>query len=298
MLKKISVDSEDYPQSLRNISKLPKQLYVLGDEKILNEKGIAIIGSRVCTPEGKKIAEEFAKKLAEQGLCIISGMAKGIDTAAHVGALKAGGKTIAVLGGGFNHIFPKENIKLFNSIIENKGVVISEYRENTKPCSNGFIQRNRIVSGLSMGVLIIEAKHRSGTAITANFARLQGRKIFCIPHSLEQKEGIGTNRQIKNGAKLVTAPEEIIEELNIKIEQNKVVEERKIEIIDIPEEYLPVYKYISDIPINIDELCKKTKLEISKVNYMLTMMELEGYIEQLPGKNFVKGGLNVYSKNR
>lgn len=288
MLKKISVNNADYPNNLINIPKPPKQLYVLGNEKILNDKGIAIIGSRVCTPEGKKIAEEFAKKLAEQGLCIISGMAKGIDTAAHVGALKAGGKTIAVLGGGFNHIFPKENEKLFANIIENNGAVVSEYRENTKPCSNGFIQRNRIVSGLSIGVLIIEAKHRSGTAITANFARIQGRKIFCIPHGLEQKEGIGTNRQIKNGAKLVTSPEEIIEELKIKIKLNKNVEEKQIEIIDIPEEYLPVYKYISDSPINIDELCKKTKLEISKVNYLLTMMELEGYIEQLPGKNFIK----------
>lgn len=288
MAKKITIKNDNYPELLRNIPKLPKQLYVLGDEKILNEKGIAIIGSRVCTAEGEKIAEEFAKKLAEHGLCIISGMAKGIDTAAHVGALKAGGKTIAVLGGGFNHIFPKENEKLFNSIIENNGAVVSEYMENTKPCSNGFIQRNRIVSGLSMGVLIIEAKHRSGTAITANFARVQGRKLFCIPHSLEQKEGIGTNRQIKNGAKLVTTPEEIIDELNIKIEQNKKVEEKQIAIINVPEEYLSVYKYITDKPINIDELCKKTKLEISKVNYMLTMMELEGYIEQLPGKNFIR----------
>ena len=290
MSKKVCIKDEEYPEKLKNIKKPPKQLYILGDEKILNEKSVAIIGSRVCTPEGAKIAENFAKELSKSGICIISGMAKGIDTAAHIGALKAGGKTIAVLGGGFNHIFPRENKKLFSNIIENRGAVVSEYEENVKPESKRFIQRNRIVSGLSMGVLIVEAKHRSGTAITAGFAMAQGRKIFCIPHSLEQKEGIGTNRQIKKGAKLVTTPQEIIDELQIKTKEIKAKKEPVIEIVDVPEEYMPVYKYITEKPINIDEICKKTKLEISKVNYILTMLELEGYIEQLPGKFFVKGG--------
>lgn len=290
MVKKITIKDEEYPSNLKNIPNPPKQLYVLGDEQILNQKSIAIIGSRVCTEEGAKIAEKFAKELSQKGICIVSGMAKGIDTAAHIGALKAGGKTVAVLGGGFNHIFPKENKKLFLSIIENGGGVVCEYGENTKPEAKRFIQRNRIVSGLSMGVLIIEAKHRSGTSITASFAKSQGKNIFCIPHSLEQKEGIGTNKQIKNGAKLVTTPQEIIEHLNIKTEKVKENKQIKIDIINIPEEYMPIYKYISVQPINIDELCKKTKLEISKVNYILTMLELEGFIEQLPGKFFVIGG--------
>lgn len=284
----IKIKDKKYPDNLKGISKPPKQLYVLGNESILNEKSIAIIGSRVCTDEGKKLAEYFAKELSKNGICIISGMAKGIDTSAHIGALKAGGKTIAVLGAGFNHIFPKENKELFSEIIKNDGAVIAEYSENVKPKAEGFAQRNRIVSGLSMGVLIIEAKHRSGTAITANFARSQGRKIFCIPHSLEQKEGIGTNRQIKKGAKLVTTPEEIIKELNIqtkKIIENK---EKTIEIEDVAKEYMPIYKLISEKPINVDELCKKTKMEISKMNYILTMLELEGYINQLPGKFFVR----------
>lgn len=285
---KIRNSDEGYPESLKQIPNPPKQLYVLGNEQILNEKSIAIIGSRVCTPEGEKIAEQFAKELSKNGICIVSGMAKGIDTAAHTGALKAGGKTIAVLGGGFKHIFPKENEKLFFSIIENGGAAVCEYDEDTTPEARRFIARNRIVSGLSMGVLIVEAKHRSGTAITADFARIQGRKIFCIPHSLEQKEGIGTNRQIKNGAKLVTTPMEIIEELKIKTEEIKENKGKVIEIANVPEEYMPVYKYITEKPINIDEICKKTKMEISKVNYILTMLELEGYIEQLPGKNFIR----------
>lgn len=285
---KITIKDKEYPESLKNIPKPPKQLYVLGNEKLLKEKSVAIIGSRVCTEEGKKIAENFAKELSKNGICIISGMAKGIDTSAHIGTLKAGGKTVAVLGGGFNHIFPKENKQLFSKIIENNGAVVSEYSENVEPQSRYFIQRNRIVSGLSMGILIIEAKHRSGTAITAGFAKVQGRKIFCIPHSLEQKEGIGTNRQIKEGAKLVTSPQEIIKELNIRTEKIITSEEKIIEIENVPEEYLPVYKHIAQKPINIDEICKKTELEISKVNYILTMLELEGYIEQLPGKFFVR----------
>lgn len=285
---KINIEDEKYPENLRIIQKPPKQLYVLGNEQILSEKSIAIIGSRVCTDEGAKIAEKFAKTLSKNGICIVSGMARGIDTAAHIGALKAGGKTIAVLGGGFKHIFPKQNEKLFLSIIENGGAVVCEYDEDTKPEAKRFVERNRIVSGLSMGVLIIEAKHRSGTSITASFAKSQGRTIFCIPHSLEQKEGIGTNRQIKNGAKLITTPEEIIQELNIKVEKSKEEKETVIEITNVLEEYLPVYKYITENPINIDEICKKTKLEISKVNYILTMLELEGHIEQLPGKFFVR----------
>lgn len=288
MTKIIELENEKYPEKLRNIQKPPKQLYVLGDENILNTKSVAIIGSRVCTPEGAKLAENFAKELSKKGICIISGMARGIDTSAHIGALKTGGKTIAVLGSGFNHIFPAENIGLFSKIIENGGTVITEYKEDTKPSQNGFVQRNRIVSGLSDGVLIIEAKHRSGTAITASFARSQGKKIFCIPHGLEQREGIGTNRQIKMGAKLVTEAQEIIEELKMEVKEIKN-DEKNIEILNVPEEYMPVYKYITENPINVDVICKKTKLEISKVNYLLTMMELEGYIEQLPGKNFIRG---------
>ena len=142
-----------------------------------------------------------------------------------------------------------------------------------------------------MGVLIVEAKHRSGTAITADFAIKQGKKLFCIPHGLEEKEGVGTNRLIKNGAKLVTKPEDILEELKIvsvKMEQ----EDNQIHIdLDkqmVSKDYYPVYKHIGEKPINIDELCKKTSLDISKVNYILTMLELEGYIRQLPGKNFVR----------
>lgn len=285
---KIEIEDDAYPSNLRNIQYPPKKLYVLGNEKLLKEKCISIVGSRACTEKGIEIAKKFAKDLCSHNLCIVSGMALGIDTAAHIGALKAGGKTIAVLGSGFKYIFPKENNKLFNQILENGGAIISENEENVQVSPQGFVLRNRIVSGLSMGVLVVEAKHRSGTSITADFAFKQGKKVFCIPHGIEEKEGVGTNRLIKRGAKLVTCPQDILDELKIKTKKI----EQEIELSDnyelVPEEYMPVYKYISKTPINVDELCKKTKLEISKVNYILTMLELEGYIEQLPGKNFVR----------
>lgn len=288
-VQKIKYEDEKYPDTLRNIAYPPKQLYVVGDVTLLKEKCMSIIGSRVCTPKGAEIAEDFAKKLSKRKICIVSGMAKGIDTSAHIGALKAGGKTIAVLGGGFNHIFPKENKNLFLEIIKNGGAVVSEYAENVSTSSQGFIQRNRIVSGLSMGVLVVEAKTRSGTSITADFARRQGKKVFCIAHGIEEKEGIGTNRLIKNGAKLVTCVDDILKELKINSEKNvDNKQEKTIEIVNIPKEYEEVYKSITKEPISIDEICKKTKLEISEVNYKLTMLELEGYIEKLPGNFFVK----------
>ena len=288
-VQKIEYEDEKYPNTLRNIAYPPKQLYVVGDVTLLKEKCISIIGSRVCTPKGAQIAEEFAKNLSKRKICIVSGMAKGIDTSAHIGALKAGEKTIAVLGGGFNHIFPKENKNLFLEIIKNGGAVVSEYAENVATSSQGFIQRNRIVSGLSMGVLVVEAKKRSGTSITADFARRQGKKVFCIAHGIEEKEGIGTHRLIKTGAKLVTCVDDILKDLKINSEKNvNNKQEKTIKIVNVPEEYEKVYKSITKEPISIDEICKKTKLEISEVNYKLTMLELEGYIEKLPGNFFVK----------
>ena len=288
-VKIIKIENEEYPESLSAIKWAPKQLYVLGNEKLLKEKCISIIGSRACTEKGRRIAEEFASKLCKAGLTIVSGMAKGIDTAAHVGALNTNGRTIAVLGAGFNHIFPEENMELFKEILKSGGAIVSEYEENTDIRSQQFVERNRIVSGLSEAVFVVEAKTKSGTSITADFATKQGKKVFCLAHGIEEKEGIGTNRLIKKGAKLVTCPEDIIEELKLNVEIPKDEDiQIKIKESAVPEEYLSVYKYINENPINVDELCKKTKLNMSNVNYILTMLELEGFIKQLPGKYFVR----------
>ena len=286
MIKEIRIEDDLYPQSLRDIKNPPKKLYLLGNESLLKEKCISVIGSRLCTEKGRELAEKFAKDLSKVGMCIVSGMAKGIDTAAHIGALKTTGKTIAVLGGGFNHIFPKENEKLFFEILERGGTIISEYEENVEPTPRQFVERNRIVSGLSMGVLVIEAKYRSGTSITADFAKSQNRKVFCIAHGIDEKEGAGTNRLIKNGAKLVTCIEDITNEFNINTEA--LTKQSKKQEIIVPKEYIPIYKFIGENPINADEICKKSNISISQVNYVLTMLELEGYIKQVAGGFFVK----------
>ena len=284
-MKILKKEDINYPENLNKIKNPPKVLYVLGNIGNLNKKGIAIIGSRVCTPEGAKIAREFAFELSKMGICIISGMAKGIDSEAHIGALKAGGATIAVLGSGFKHIYPEENKELFNDIIKNNGTVITEYLEDTEVCSKGFVQRNRIVSGLSEGVFIVEAKHRSGTAITAEFAKTQKKPIFCIPHNIGQKEGIGTNRILQNNGILVTMPEDIIKYLKIKTKSTLNKKQKEISSY-IPVEYREVYECIKNKETNIDEICRKLKKDISKINYELTMLEIGGYICSLPGKNF------------
>lgn len=282
-IKILKIDNKKYPERLRNIKNPPQELYVLGDETILSNKGIAIIGSRCYTEYGKKYATKFAKELSEQNLTIISGMASGIDSFAHTACLSVGGKTIAVLGSGFNYIYPEENKELFYKIISNGGAVITEFKPNIMPNSKNFPIRNRIVSGLSCGVLVIEAAYRSGTSITAGLAKEQGKKVFCIPSNLDRTKGIGTNNLIKEGASLITCTNDILEELNLeKIQENN---ERKI---IIPPEYINIYNAIESEATNINVICKKLKTDISQINASLMLMELEGYIKSLPGNYYEK----------
>ncbi len=180
-MKVIKLFDKDYPEKLRNIDDPPRELYVLGNEKILNEFGLAIIGCRQYSEYGKKVAKDISFKLAKRGINIISGLAKGIDSFAHVGCMVAGGKTIAVLGSGFNNIYPKENIEIFNEIIKTGGAVITEYLPDVKPIGTNFPFRNRIISGLSDGVIVIEATKKSGTMITVDYALEQGKEIFAVP---------------------------------------------------------------------------------------------------------------------
>lgn len=280
-IKQIKYTDEKYPKQLKLIQNPPQQLYLMGNENILENTGIAIIGSRCSTEYGEQHATKFSKELAKQGLNIISGMALGIDTCAHNGALSVGGTTIAVLGSGFNHIYPEENIELFENIISKGGAVISEYPPNTRPESYYFPERNRIVSGLSSGVLVIEAVYRSGTSITAKLAEKQGRTVFCIPSNLGRKNGVGTNTLIKEGAKLVTHSDDILQYLGIE----KITEPPKIKI---PAEYAPIYNAIEDEPTNINIICKKLNTNISEINASLMLMELEGYIKSLAGNYYEK----------
>ena len=280
-IEEINIENKLYPMRLREIKNPPQKLYVIGDTKILNNESISIIGSRCCTPYGAETAKRFAKELAQNEITIVSGMAKGIDTESHLGAIEAEGKTIAILGSGFNHIFPSK--KVFEKILQSGGAVITEYEPDVEVSSQGFRDRNRIVAGLSLGILVIEAKVKSGTSITASYAKSFKRKIFCIPHTIEDKAGIGTNRLLKNGAILVTKPEDILKYFN------KATKIKKMEInklIEIPEKYKKVYKELQNEPLNAEQISKKTKCNIIETNTILTMMELEEYIESLPGNYF------------
>lgn len=280
-VKIINYEDELYPSSLRNIDKPPQKLYVLGDEAILNNECISIVGSRNCTDYGADIAFNFADKLAQRGITIVSGMARGIDSKAHLGAIEGKGKTIAVLGSGFNHIYPSK--ELYKQILENGGTVITEYEENTGVFSQGFRERNRIIAGLSIGTLVIEAKEYSGTGITAEYTKKYNRELFCIPHLIGDKSGIGTNRLLKRGAKLVTDVEDLVKYFKTTKFIENIPQKKQLEI---PDEYREVYEKIQTKAINASEISKLTQKSISEINTILTMLELEGFIENLPGNNF------------
>ena len=286
-IKIIKKDDKFYPKKLLKIKDSPEQLYVLGDLSLLNKKSLAIIGSRDCTEYGYKQAIRFSKEIAEQDICIVSGMAIGIDSAAHIGAKSELGKTVAVLGGGFNNIFPKENEELFYEILEEGGCIISEYPPDVEADSKNFPIRNRIVSGLSDGVLVVEARYRSGTSITARFAKDQGKKIFCIPSNVDSTTGYGTGTLIKEGAKLVLSPQDILDSYGINLDSEDVIEEEKQDI-EIDEEYKTVYNVLSKIPININEISKKANKNIGEVNVILTMLELQGVIKQVGANEFIR----------
>lgn len=283
-LKIIQIEDDMYPDCLKTIKNPPKKLYALGDETLLKGNNIAIIGSRKCTEYGKKQAKRFAKALSYGGFNIVSGLAVGIDGIAHKSCLEACGKAIAVIGSGFNYIYPQENEELFYRILEEGGLIITEYEPNTKAESRHFPARNRIVSGISKGVLVIEAAHRSGTSITAEFAKAQGRDIYCIPSSLDSNKGVGTARLIKRGAKLVLKPEDILENYKLKRREQKEIEESTQ--IEIPNEFNHIYKTIGNGDY-INNIAKKAKLPVQEISQKLFMMELEGYIEKRYGDFYV-----------
>lgn len=279
---KIEIDDIEYPDILRKIHNPPKRLYIQGNMKLLQEPAIAIVGSRKCTKYGENVTKKFAKELSLYGLTVISGLAEGIDSFSHIATLDVNGNTIAILPSGFKNIFPKSNKQLYEEILNRNGLVISEYEENEEASSNKFLERNRIVSGLSIGVLVVEGGYRSGTSVTATLAKNEGKKIFCIPSSLENKKGITPNKLIKEGAFLVTEPEDIIKEypeLNLK----------KQEYIEnfIKDEYKEVYSVLEN-EIHIDEIIKKVNLSLSQINYQLMMLEIEDKIISLPGNYYIK----------
>lgn len=233
------------------------------------------------------MAKKFTKELSLYGLTIVSGMAEGIDEIAHTTSLEIQGKTIAVLPCGFNNIFPQKNKKLYKQILENEGLVISEYEENEEATYKYFLERNRIVASFSIGTLVVEGGYRSGTSVTAKITKKLGKNVFCIPSSLENSKGITPNRLIQEGAFLVTKTEDIIKkfsELNLKKKEIIKQKDKKVE-----PEFEKIYNILSyEQPMHINKIVKTTHMQISEINYKLMMLELQEKIVSLPGNNYKK----------
>ena len=281
----------DYPEKLKSISNSPDKLYVLGNEKLLNNRSIAIVGSRKCSEYGVKYAKKFAKEISKEGITVVSGLALGIDSVAHEFSKGEEGKTIAVVGCGLNHIYPEENKELFFSILKNDGCIVSEYEPDAEIDMKNFPKRNRIISGISDGVLVVEAGYKSGSTITGRLGLQQNKKVFCIPRGLEDSKGKGTNDLIQKGAKLVTSASDIFmeyENWNINCEVEKSIKsnisKKSTVTKHVPNEYMHIYQLISYTPQNIQYFAVKSGMKIAEVTQKLIMLELQGYIKSMPRK--------------
>jgi len=282
----ITLKDEVYPRRLRDIYDPPAVLYARGSLKKEDELAVSIVGSRKTSPYGRGIAEKVSQGLARHGVAIVSGMARGIDSLAHWGAISAGGRTIAVLGCGIDVVYPSENRKLFEKIIEH-GAVLSEFRMGSPPEAGHFPKRNRIISGLSLGVVVIEASSKSGSLLTAGYALEQGREVFAVPGNVGFEGSKGTNRLIREGAKMVESSDDILEEI---WPQWKREEERDQEVESpggrLPEEERVLYEFLSEVPLHIDAIIQESGFEPGKVSSLLLNLELKGLVAQWPGKCF------------
>lgn len=275
----LNKENEEYPRSLLQIENPPKQIYVEGDSGLLKKDSIAIVGTRKCSKYGKECTQKFATLLAKENITIVSGLALGIDTIAHYYSMQEIGKTIAVIGSGFNHIYPEENRYLAEQILQNGGCIVSEYPPEEPMNKAYFPKRNRIISGLAMGVLIVEGRYRSGSMITARYAIKQNKQVFCIPNKIDETAGYIPNLLIQNGAYLVMKPQDILEFYGL-------LEEKEPQKVD--SKYQDIYKTIGDFPISINEICKITNKPLEEVTEALCMLELEELIQNLPGNKYIR----------
>jgi DNA processing protein len=297
----VTYEEEDYPDRLREIFDPPPVLWVLGDVKLLSRPAIAVVGTRHPTPYGTGMAEILARDLASRKMVILSGMARGIDTAAHRGALTGKGRTIAIWGTGVDVIYPKENKSLAEDILVAGGTIVSEYRLGTFPAPQNFPKRNRILSGISVGVLVVEAGENSGTRVTARCALEQDRDVYAVPGNVTNKNAWGPNTLIKQGAKLVATWEDVWEDLPTQVrleleaeagfaspdkDAASIVEELPLQQ---PEKIvLSVLRH--DEAVQLDELIEKLESSLTSSEIFTALFELEmaSRIKQLPGKNYVR----------
>jgi len=277
----VTFPSPEYPRLLLQIPACPPFLYVKGEIRPL-ETAVAIVGSRRASPYGLATTATLARELALRGITIVSGMARGIDAVAHRCALAEGGRSIGVLGCGIDIVYPVENRRLYTDMAD-KGALVSEFPMGTLPLAENFPRRNRIISGLSGGVLIVEAAEGSGSLITAQYALEQGRDVFAVPGSIRSPLSRGANRLIKQGAKLVESVEDILDELPQRTGGTEVIPQTRFSFS--PHE-ATIYSLLSDTPLHIDAIVEKCALTVGEVSAILLRLEVQGVITQLPGKLF------------
>lgn len=283
----ITIQDKNYPKLLKEIYSPPALLYVRGELQPADRMSLAIVGTRKLSAYGQQITPQITADLTQAGLTIISGLAKGIDTLAHRAALKVGGRTIAVLGSGLNknNIYPAVNQRLAEEISQ-QGAVITEFPIGTEPLAQHFPQRNRIVSGLSLGVLVIEAPEKSGALLTAKEALEQNREVFAVPGHIFSQYSLGPNNLIKMGAKLVSQANDILEELNFSGIPSEETSDKQNKAPTSQEEEL-ILKQLSKEPVHIDKIIIQSKLSTSVVNATLTLLEMKGRVKNLGSNSYV-----------
>tara|TARA_B100001964_G_scaffold54788_1_gene61980 strand:+ start:221 stop:1321 length:1101 start_codon:yes stop_codon:yes gene_type:complete len=289
-VKIVPFTSDQFPYNLKKIYDPPLLLYIKGEIIKSDTLAFAIVGARKSSYYGLTQAERFGRQLAQVGFCIVSGMARGIDTNAHTGAIKGKGRTIAVLGSGLGVIYPSENKELSEKIAFN-GAVISELPMSTPPNNRNFPPRNRIISGLSLGVLVVESTLRSGSAITAKWALEHGKEVFAIPGNIDSNYSRGTNKLIKDGAKLVEDISDIVEELGPLAESIHINDSEKvadIRSLTLNSQENKIFSLLSSTPVAIDDITNKSGLPPSNVSSILMILEVKKLVKQLSGKRFVK----------
>jgi len=282
-IKILTWQDEAYPQRLKEIDQPPPVLYIRGEYLPDDFFAVAIVGTRRITPYGRQITEELSAYLAANGMTVISGLARGVDAVAHQATLKAGGRTIGILGSGVDKIYPPEHRGLAEQMME-RGAIISDYAPGTPPEASNFPPRNRIISGLSLAVVVIEAGETSGALITAEFAAEQGREIFAVPGSILAPQSKGTNKLIRKGAQPLLSVTDLMQALDItRVGEKKAV--RKIMPADATEAKLLIV--LSGEPLYVDEIRSQAELPIEKVSAALALMELKGMVRQVGGMNYV-----------
>ncbi len=285
-IKFITYKDPDYPENLKTIYDPPPFLFIKGELKKEDKKALAIVGTRRASPYGKGVAEKLTSELVQRGVTIVSGLARGIDSIGHLSALKQKGRTMAVFGSGLDVIYPGEHTQMAQRIVEN-GATISEFLLGTKPLAENFPKRNRLISGLSLGVIIIEAPKRSGALLTAECALEQGREVFAVPGNIGSKRSEGTNALIKKGAALVTSVDDVLDELKGVLTLPSEQEQARLKV-DLSAEEKKIFNLLSLEPNHIDKIAIKSNVKIPQVLSVLLSLELKGLVKQLSGKMFVR----------